>query len=129
MKKYIILIFLCISFNSTKVLAITLAECNIISSTLNADFPLKIDAKTTVMSSACFNKKRFIYLRYLMRLEVNHSKISPDYLKLMKSFQLNLWCTEPEQLKLLKVLGINYSYINLKGEFMGETIFTIKDCP
>lgn len=129
MKKFIIFIFLCISFSSTKVFAMTLAECNIISSTLNADFPLKIDAKTTVMSSVCLNKKRYIYLRYLMRLEVNNSKISQDYLKLMKSYQLNFWCTEPEQLKLLKLLGINYSYVNLKGEFMGETIFTIKDCP
>ena len=131
MNKKVILLgvaFILGTINSTFAAKLSVQQCEILASTVNATTPKRVDEYTILKTSVCLGAGGQIEFRYVYEILGNLSvdKIPEGFKKNVK----NSFCTNPDTSKLIEVVDkITYEYYYKKtGKYFDRFSFSEKDC-
>ena len=106
----------------------TFAECNSFASQLNAGYPARVNATTSVESVGCERAARKLVFSYMMRWDFTKVQFDPAQFKTLRPSTINHWCTTPGMRDLMRSFDVRYDYYDNAGVYVISDLYRIEDC-
>jgi hypothetical protein len=102
-------------------------KCNKSVSDTNANFPMQIDAETTIVNASCVEDGSRIVIIYTHR--TNHLKsFYQSTIESLREEKVNFVCTNPETKAIHSLFDFEYKYYDSSNSYMGAIRVRKEDC-